>query len=131
MVDIEDEPVYRITSKFGFEKTFEILKNELKEKGFKIFCEIDHESAAKDSGTEMFPAKVILFGKPEGGTQLMNAEPEIALDLPARMLIYYTGETEVVFKKLENIVKEHNLLNFQETAKKFDLNVNNILNSVG
>jgi uncharacterized protein (DUF302 family) len=57
-----------------------------------VFAEIDHAAGAKAAGLDMAPAVVVIFGNPKGGTPLMQAAPDMALDLPLRMLVRATPD---------------------------------------
>ena len=76
------------------------LKNMLQEKGFTIFCEIDHKKNASDVGLEMPESRVLIFGNPEGGTKLMLNDIAISLDLPMRIAITEsgTGATQLIYQ---------------------------------
>jgi len=63
------------------------IKNMLQEKGFTIFCEVDHKKNASEVGLEMPESKVLIFGNPEAGTKLMQADINMSLDLPLRIAI--------------------------------------------
>jgi uncharacterized protein (DUF302 family) len=72
-------------SPFPPKETLDRLTKALDEKGIKVAARIDHAAAAKANGMELPATEVILFGNPKLGTPLMQANPEIALDLPMRV----------------------------------------------
>ena len=51
------------------------FETAVKEKGMTVFAVIDHQAAARQSGLDMQPAKVIVFGTPKAGTPLMQKTP--------------------------------------------------------
>ncbi|MBF9234496.1 DUF302 domain-containing protein [Microvirga alba] len=53
----------------------------------RIFARIDHAAGAREIGTIMPPTIVLLYGHPKGGTPVMLATPQVALDLPLRVLV--------------------------------------------
>ncbi|MDV1638889.1 DUF302 domain-containing protein [Citrobacter freundii] len=55
-----------------------------------------HAKEAKNAGLTMLPTTVIIFGNPKGGTSLMQAYPDMALDLPFRVLIREESDGRVV-----------------------------------
>ena len=57
-------------------------------KDMKVFAIINHSDAAQEVGLELPETKVIIFGKPEAGTPVMEAAPLIALELPLKVLIW-------------------------------------------
>ena len=56
-----------------------------------IVADVDHAANAGDDSEGdplLRPTRVILFGNPALGTPLMQANPQIGLDLPQKMLVY-------------------------------------------
>jgi uncharacterized protein (DUF302 family) len=65
-------------------------------KGLKVFAVIDHSGEAAANGLELRDTKVVVFGSPVAGTPVMQAVPEVALDLPLKVLVWDDGgETRV------------------------------------
>jgi uncharacterized protein (DUF302 family) len=52
-----------------------------------VFAVIDHAANAADAGLAMQPATVLIYGNAKGGTPIMQAVPNLALDLPLRVLV--------------------------------------------
>ena len=82
-------------SRYSFAETVEKLEALLKEKGIHLFTIIDHSGAAASAGLSMPPTKVFIFGNPKGGTPLMIAAPNLAIDLPLKILIAEDGNGKV------------------------------------
>jgi uncharacterized protein (DUF302 family) len=59
--------------------------------GLVLFAVIDHSGQARQHGLALRDTKVVIFGSPEAGTPVMDAVPEIALDLPLKVLIWDDG----------------------------------------
>lgn len=73
------------------------LKKSLQEKGFTIFCDVDHQANAKGADLEMPASRVLIFGNPVAGTKLMLKDIFMSLDLPLRLAIVDNGgETFVI-----------------------------------
>ena len=53
-----------------------------------IMATIDHAANAEGAGLELRPTRVVIFGNPNLGTPLMQAQQSVAIDLPQKMLIY-------------------------------------------
>lgn len=81
------QSTHQFESAYSFDETVSKLENGIKEKGMTIFTVIDHAQAAKNAGLTMPPTKVIIFGNPKAGTPLMVKYPNLALDLPLRVLV--------------------------------------------
>ena len=67
--------------------------------GLGVFTIIDHKKGADKVGLALDETEVILFGNPKLGTKLMQQDPNIALDLPMRVLVYREGNsTKIVYR---------------------------------
>jgi uncharacterized protein (DUF302 family) len=76
-----------LVSRHAFNATVALLVEAIEEAGLTVFAQIDHASAAKEVGMEMPPTTVIIYGNPRGGTPVMLAAPNAALDLPLHVLV--------------------------------------------
>ena len=74
-------------SPVGFDETLSRLNVVLAARGLKVFARIDHAANAREVGLYMPLTTVVIFGNARGGTPLMLAEPDVALDLPLRILL--------------------------------------------
>jgi uncharacterized protein (DUF302 family) len=64
----------------------------------KVFTVIDHSGEAQAVGLELRDTKVVIFGSPQAGTPVMQAEPLAALDLPLRVLVWAdTDQTKLSY----------------------------------
>jgi uncharacterized protein (DUF302 family) len=86
-VGLADE-LAKVPSKHSVKETGDRLAAALKDKGITPAARIDHAAAAKAAGLELKPTEVIMFGNPKLGTPLMQANRQIAIDLPMRVLIW-------------------------------------------
>ena len=125
-----EESFIRKILKLNFNESVKVLKGELENSGFKIFSEIDHRMAAEEVGLELFPARVIIFGNPKGGTGMIKSNPELAIDLPARILVYDKDGTHVLYRRLESILKMHNMEELSENGKSFDSKIQKIIDDL-
>ncbi len=75
-------------SKFPVKETADRLAKSIEEKGLKIAARVDHAAGAKAAGMDLAPTEVVLFGNPKLGTPLMLSNPESAIDLPMKMLVW-------------------------------------------
>jgi uncharacterized protein (DUF302 family) len=64
------------------------LVKAVEDKGLKVAARVDHAAGAKAAGLEMPPTEVIMFGNPKLGTPLMLANPQLAVDLPLKIVIW-------------------------------------------
>ena len=56
--------------------------------GLMVMTVVDHAANAESAGLELRPTRVVIFGNPNLGTPLMQAQQTVAIDLPQKMLIY-------------------------------------------
>jgi uncharacterized protein (DUF302 family) len=74
-------------SPVGFDETLSRLNATLTARGLTVFAHVDHAASAREAGLHMPLTTVVIFGNARGGTPLMLVQPDIALDLPLRILI--------------------------------------------
>jgi uncharacterized protein (DUF302 family) len=61
-----------------------------------VFARIDYAQWARDSGLELNPLVLILFGNPKAGTPLMAQSPSIGIDLPLKFIVWQDGSGKVL-----------------------------------
>ena len=96
MSDTPHTDLLELASPIGFEATLHRVKEVIAAAGLKIFAQIDHSDGARQAGLMMPPTIVLLYGHAKGGTPIMLAVPESALDLPLRVLVREAGDNTVV-----------------------------------
>jgi len=87
MSDSRNDSVVEIISGKSFNATLVRVLESIREKGMTVFAQIDHAAGARAIGSAMLPTTVVIYGNPFGGTPLMLAAPQAALDLPLRVLV--------------------------------------------
>lgn len=109
--EVQAEDVMRLQSAYSFGATLARLRSVLEAKGFGIFAEFDHRAAAQAVDLEMPPTTVLVYGNPRGGTPLMIAAPDFALELPLRVLVREgaDGNTYVTFNPSSSLEGKHGL----------------------
>lgn len=75
-------------SKDGFEETLGSLISAIERRGLTVFARIDHGAGAREAGLELGAEQVVVFGSPQSGTPLMQADRRIGIELPLRMLVW-------------------------------------------
>jgi uncharacterized protein (DUF302 family) len=84
----------QIPLKLSVSESAELIKTSLQKKGFTLFSDIDHQANAKSVDLDMPASRVLIFGNPVAGTQLMKKDIAISLDLPLRLaLVEKDGQT--------------------------------------
>ena len=59
-----------------------------KSAGFFIVARVDHSGAAEGVGLKLRPTVLSIFGKPQGGTPLMQCDQRTGIDLPLKALAW-------------------------------------------
>lgn len=75
-------------SRYSFDDTVQRLTDAITKAGNTIFDTIDQTAAAESVGLPLRPTKLIIFGNPKGGTALMDAFPEFAVELPLKLIVW-------------------------------------------
>jgi uncharacterized protein (DUF302 family) len=102
--------------------TVERFKIQLKNKGIRLFAEIDHAAEAKQAGLVLRPTQVLIFGNPRAGTPLMQSKQTIGLDLPLRVLIWEdeNGKVWLTYTPVAILAEGHRIVDRAETVKPLD-----------
>ena len=88
----------------------ERIKQSLQEKGFTLFCDIDHQANASSVDLELPAARALIFGNPLAGTKLMQKDIAASLDLPLRISVVEDGgDTLVVHMSTEDYCRNYQL----------------------
>lgn len=82
------------------------------EDGVEVMETYDHAARAEEAGVEDVPnLRLILFGNPDAGTQLMQKERSIGVDLPMKYIVYETtqGRIDVAYNDPSWLVERHGI----------------------
>jgi uncharacterized protein (DUF302 family) len=79
-------------SAHGVAETISAIHAEAERRGAAVAAVVDHAAAARKAGLTMPETQVIIFGNPQAGTPLMLASPDIAIDLPMRIMVRDDGQ---------------------------------------
>jgi uncharacterized protein (DUF302 family) len=96
-------------SAHGVDETYRRLVSAIGAAGMKIMLEVDHAANARAVGTDLQPAKVVVFGNPKIGSALMRCGQTITIDLPQRMLVWQDedGQVKVGYNAPTYLAKRH------------------------
>ncbi len=117
----------------SFESSFSVAETEqrliktLNSKGFRIFAQINHSAGAKAVNINIPETRVVIFGKPQVGSQLMLCSPSIAIDLPQKMLIWKEeNQVKLAFNSPKFLQKRHQMSGCESILKKINAALNKI-----
>ena len=114
-------------SDYSVDETIENIKKIVKAKGFGVFAVINHQGNAKMVDMKLNESKVIIFGNPKLGTQLMQEDITVALDLPLRVLVFKddTDQVKVAYRD-GSWIKDHHVLASDELTNKVNKGLDKI-----
>lgn len=100
-----------LKSNYNVNKTTDRFVKILKSKGITVFTVVDHLKGANSVGLKMNPSKIVIFGNPKLGTQIMQCEPKSAIDLPMKALIWQdkNQQTWFSYNDMKYVMKRHKL----------------------
>jgi uncharacterized protein (DUF302 family) len=92
-------------------ETVDRLRRLMADRGFTVFNVIDHSGVAERAGVQMPESKLIMFGKPTVGAQVMLAAPLAALDIPLKVLVWEgrNGAVSVSYNSPEFMGERHHV----------------------
>ena len=97
-------------SRYSFDDTVQRLTRAATEAGNTIFATIDQRAAAETVGMTMRPTTLIIFGNPKGGTPLMEAYPEFAIELPLKLIVWQAnGSVNVGYPSMRERAVAHGI----------------------
>ena len=116
--------VTQTKSTLSFNDTVNTVKSQIDELGFKTIADVDHSAAAASVDLSLLPSRLVIFGKPQGGTPLMQENSLFALDLPLKILIHssennetfvsYNTPTELALR--HSVDSEHKAITMMQSA---------------
>jgi uncharacterized protein (DUF302 family) len=100
-----------VASSYGPKETMDRLMTEVTAQGLTIFARIDHAAGAAQVGLPLRPAELLILGNAKAGTPLMQANQEVGIDLPLKMLVWEdeAGKTWLSYNDPRWIAKRHEL----------------------
>lgn len=120
-----------IESKFTFDKTKSLIQEFLVGKRMTIYSTIDHQAGAVQSGLELSPNVVFIFGNPRIGTLLMQKDPNVGVELPLKIQVYKVGsDTYVSFKKVSAIKEQYKLRSVNEVSDQISMLYDGLLKKI-
>jgi uncharacterized protein (DUF302 family) len=117
---VDQDGLITTSGAHSVDETVGLLKTAIEEMGLTLVAEIDHAQAAGRNNLELRPTFVLLFGNPQVGTNLMQADQRAGLDLPLRMLIRENEEEKVLVSYYDpmKLQEKYQLGGEKETLEK-------------
>lgn len=101
----------RVASRYGFDETWARLVAALDANpAIRIVATVDHAAAAATAGLDLDPNRVVVFGNPNLGTPLMQANQTAGIDLPQKIHVTERrGRVTVSYNSPSYLVARHAL----------------------
>lgn len=81
-----------VTGQFNVPRTMNRLERLVRVAGFRVFARVDHSRAADRVGVRLRPTELLIFGKPEAGSALLESDQRAGIDLPMKFLVWRDAE---------------------------------------
>lgn len=109
--DINDNLFESYESQFAVDETVARIKSALSRHDIPIFAIFDHGMNAADTGFDLRPTQVVVFGTPQVGTRLMLLNQSIAGELPLKITVMEdeTGSTWIFYPRMHRIAQKYGM----------------------
>jgi uncharacterized protein (DUF302 family) len=109
-----------IQSSFDPKATIDRLEAQIQARGLNVFSRIDHAAGAAETGMQLAPTYLIIFGNAQGGTPLMQSVQTVGIDLPLKVLVWQdaANNTWVSYNEPSWIAQRHAVANRQSAIDK-------------
>jgi uncharacterized protein (DUF302 family) len=120
-----------VQSRHSYNETLSILRQAIADAGNTIFADIDQSGAAAAVGLTLRPTTLLVFGNPRGGTPLMDAYPEFALELPLKILVWEGSDgVELAYTPLKESAAWHGVAEMDDRIAHIDAAVDALVRLV-
>ena len=84
-----------------------------------VFATFDHAQNAEEVGLNLRPTTVVVFGAPQVGTALMQANQRVSIELPLRLSVWEdeAGRTWLAFPRMSALAARYDLGNLPAIPK--------------
>ena len=117
-----------IKSPYEINETLGRLLKVLVEHDMTIFSIIDHSGGAAQVGLSMPDTKLIIFGNPKVGTDLMLADPNFSIELPLKIVLRKNNDdTEVLYQTVTELAMRYNGTKLNDSNRNIDKVIENMI----
>ena len=105
------EGLVTIQSPTGVEDTINQLQTTIQDRGLTLLATVDHAGNAQGVGQELRPTQLLIFGNPNLGTQLMQSQQSVGIDLPQKFLVWQdeAGQVNISYNEPQYLMSRHSL----------------------
>jgi|GEM_PF-1276464 len=88
-------------------ETVDRLKMSIEDAGARVFSVVDFGGGIRSIGEDIGDIQLVIFGDPKIGFTALSADPMAALRLPAKVLVYKSGDgTEMAYEDPADMLAE-------------------------
>ncbi|MCC7118227.1 MAG: DUF302 domain-containing protein [Anaerolineales bacterium] len=127
---IRQEDLIRLTSKYNFDETVERLKKAIQTADFLVIHEIDTQQILERHGITIKGFKQLLYFHPSYMRNLLNNNPDLAIQVPLKFLIKEEMDGWVKVSYIKPLCLFGADVNLEGFAKELERNVFNISESI-
>ncbi|MCO6441859.1 MAG: DUF302 domain-containing protein [Nitrococcus mobilis] len=115
-------------SPYSVAETLDRLENILAEQGIAVMARVDHAKNAEKVDLDLRPTQLLIFGKPEIGTKLLQQDQIIGIDLPLKVLAWQDASAQVWigYEDPRSIAAERGLTGAKDTLQKMAEGLDNL-----
>lgn len=124
-------PYVIVATNLSPEDVVDKLKAGIDSRKLTLFNEVPHHEGASKVGQELAFTHLLVFGKPEIGTKLMNCDQSVGLELPLKLLVYKNSDsTYLKYQKPMYLIEHHDLEECKAILTKMSGMLNSLVNEV-
>ncbi|SCZ53357.1 DUF302 domain-containing protein [Thiohalomonas denitrificans] len=113
------EGLITLNSRYDAAEIQQRLLTAVERAGMNVIATVDHAGAANTAGLELAPTRLVIFGNPEIGTQLMQCRRSVAIDLPMKMLVWEEeGSTRIGYNAPQYLADRHRISGCEAVLEK-------------
>lgn len=115
-----DNGLVSVESAYSVAETMDRLEAAMEEAGLIVVARVDHAANAENAGLDLRPTQLLIFGNPELGTQLMQSNQSIGIDLPQKFLGWEDadGTVHLTYNDPVFIAQRHDIDDRDEVIQK-------------
>ena len=120
-----------VAGPYSVEETVSRLQTALDENGLITVATINHAANAEGVGLDLRPTQLIIFGNPNIGTQLMQSNQTIAIDLPQKFLVWEDadGQVSITYNDPQYLAERHGITDRDEVIGQVATALENLTNA--
>lgn len=105
------EGMVQVQSQYDVRTTTDRLIAAVRAHGLNVIGRIDHEDGARETGRDLRPTELVIFGNPNIGSSLIECNQTAGIDLPQKALIWEDddGTVWLGYNNPAYVVKRHRL----------------------